>query len=108
MLRLCSKSSRPYQGRPVRYAVRILTASDTATYRVIGQESAEVILGAAGETSRTRVRRTHLIEGLNTEQGRKGASMRSHDMKNPCTWGTSLNRPTQIVNIHYSRQGGTR
>ena len=69
MLRLCSKSSRPYPGRPVRHAVRILTAPDAATYRVIGQESAEVILGA-GETSRTRVRRTHPAEGLNTEQGR--------------------------------------
>ena len=67
MLRLCSKSSRSYPGRPVRHAVRILTASDTATYRVIEQESAEVMLGA-GETSRTRVRRTHPDEGLNTEQ----------------------------------------
>jgi hypothetical protein len=70
MLRLCSKSSRSYPGRPVRHAVRILTAPDAATYRVIGQGSAEVILGA-GETSRTRVvRRTHPAEGLNTEQGR--------------------------------------
>ena len=69
MLRLCNKSSRSYPGRLVRHAVRILTASDTATYRVIGQESAEVILGA-GETSRTRVRGTHPAEGLNTEQGR--------------------------------------
>ena len=43
MLRLCSKSSRSYPGRPVRHAVRILTASDAATYRVIGQESAGVI-----------------------------------------------------------------
>jgi len=69
MLRLCSKSSRSYPGRPVRHAVRILTAPNAATYRVIGQESAEVMLGA-GETSRTRVRRTHPAEGLNTEQGR--------------------------------------
>jgi hypothetical protein len=69
MLRLCSKSSRSYPGRPVRHAVRILTASDAATYRVIGQESAEVIVGV-GETSRTRVRRTHPAEGLNIEQGR--------------------------------------
>ena len=44
MLRLCSKSSRSYPGRLGRHAVRMLTASDTATYRVIGQESAEVIL----------------------------------------------------------------
>ena len=59
MLRLCSKSSRSYPGRPVRHAVRILTAPDAATYRVIGQESAEIILGA-GETSRTKVRRKKL------------------------------------------------
>ena len=69
MLRLCSESSRSYPGRPVRHAVRILTAPDAATYRVIGQESAEVMLGA-GETSRTKVRRTHPAEGLNAEQGR--------------------------------------
>ncbi len=69
MLRLCSESSRSYPGRPVRHAVRILTAPDAATYRVIGQESAEVMLGA-GETSRTKVRRTHPAEGLNTEHGR--------------------------------------
>ena len=70
MLRLCGKNSRSYPGRPVRHAVRIPTASDAATYRVIRQESAEVILGA-GETSRTRVRRTHPAEGLNTEQGQE-------------------------------------
>jgi len=38
MLRLCSKSSRFYPGRPVRHAVRILTALDAATYQVIEQE----------------------------------------------------------------------
>ena len=70
MLRLCSKSLRSYPGRPVRHAVRILTASDAATYRVIGQESAEIILGA-GETSRTRVRRSHPAEGLNIHYSRQ-------------------------------------
>jgi len=45
MPRLCCKSSRSYPVRPVRHAVRILTASDATTYRVIGQESAEVVLG---------------------------------------------------------------
>jgi hypothetical protein len=69
MLRLCSESSRSYSGRFARHAVRILTAPDAAMYWVTGQESAEVILGA-GETSHTRVRRTHPAEGLNTEQRR--------------------------------------
>jgi len=70
MLRLCGKSSCFYSGRPVRHAVRILTAPDAATYRVIGQESAEIILGA-GETSRTRVRRSHPAEGLNIHYSRQ-------------------------------------
>lgn len=44
MPRLCSKSSRPYPGRPVRRAV-FQTAPVAATQPVIGQESAEVIVG---------------------------------------------------------------
>jgi len=62
MLQLCCKSSRSYQGRPVRHAVRILTAPDAATYRVIGQESAVIILGT-GETSRT------IVQGLTPPKG---------------------------------------
>jgi hypothetical protein len=46
MLRLCSESSRSYPGRPVRRAVAVLAAPCMATCRVIGQESAEAIVGA--------------------------------------------------------------
>ena len=98
MLRLCSKSTRFYPGRPVRHAVRILTASDTATYQVIGKESAGVMLGA-GETSRTRVRRTPPAEGLNTEQGRNLNDFSWHEESDRRSehGGTSLNRPTQFT-----------
>ena len=68
MLRLCSESSRPYPGRPVRQAA-FKAAPCVATCRVIGQESAEVIVGA-GETSSAKAGRTHPTEGPNTEQGR--------------------------------------
>ena len=51
MLRLCSKSLRSYPGRPVRHAVRILTAPDAATYRVIGQPPSPCGLWRAKEVS---------------------------------------------------------
>ena len=82
MLRLCSKSSRSYQGRPVRHAVRILTASDAAMYRVNGQESAAVILGA-GETSRTKVRRSHPAEGLNIHYSHQAVPDTTSFVKRP-------------------------
>jgi hypothetical protein len=46
MPRLCSERLRPYPGRPVRHAVAVLAAPCMATCRVIGQESAEAIVGA--------------------------------------------------------------
>jgi hypothetical protein len=45
MPRLCSDRLRSYPGRPVRRAVAVLTAPSMATCRVIGQESAEAIVG---------------------------------------------------------------
>ena len=46
MLRLHSERSRSYPGRPVRQAVVASAAPCVATCRVIGQESAEAIVGA--------------------------------------------------------------
>ena len=44
MLRLCSESSRSYPGRSVRHAANTAALS-AVTQAVIGQESAEVIVG---------------------------------------------------------------
>jgi hypothetical protein len=49
---LCSESSRSYPGRSVRHAVRILTAPDAATYRVIGQPPSPCGLWRAKEVSK--------------------------------------------------------
>jgi len=46
MPRLLSERSRSYPGRPARRAVAVSAAPCMATCRVIGQESAEVIVGA--------------------------------------------------------------
>ena len=51
MLRLHSHSSRPYPGRPARQGVVHATAPCVATYRVIGQESAEAIVGMGNHHS---------------------------------------------------------
>jgi hypothetical protein len=80
MPRLCGESSRSYPGRPVRLAVAVLTAPCMATYRVIGQESAEAILGVdtvndgmtvGNEPRPAHVRRTsrrsHPTEGPNAK-----------------------------------------
>jgi len=74
MLRLCSKSSRSYPVRPVRHAVKILTAPDTATYRVIRQESAEAIVGEGNHHSWwrggwKRARRIEKMGGLIPPKG---------------------------------------
>jgi hypothetical protein len=45
MLRSCSERLRSYPGRPVRQAVAVTKAPCVATYKVIGQESAEAIVG---------------------------------------------------------------
>jgi len=45
MPRLHSDRSRPYPGRPARQAVAVTAAPCVATCRVIGQESAEAIVG---------------------------------------------------------------
>jgi len=45
MLRSCSERLRSYPGRPARQAVAVKAASCVATCRVIGQESAEAIVG---------------------------------------------------------------
>jgi hypothetical protein len=45
MARLHKGSSRSYPGRPARQAVVVMAALCVATYRVIGQESAEAIVG---------------------------------------------------------------
>ncbi len=45
MARLHKGSSRSYPGRPARHAVAVSTAPCVATCKVIGQESAEAIVG---------------------------------------------------------------
>ncbi len=45
MLRSCSERLRSYPGRPVQRAVKVTTAPCVATCSVIGQESAEAVLG---------------------------------------------------------------
>jgi len=46
MLRLCSKSSRSYPGRPARFAALWGAAPVMAICREIGQESADALVGA--------------------------------------------------------------
>jgi len=98
MPRLCSDSSRPYPGRSARAAVAVAmgvglrpivkamelppnpkaadTAQCPATGIVIGQKSAEAIVAQCpGYNARGMVRRR--------TQSREGASMSSHDTRNP-------------------------
>ncbi len=54
MLRLHSHSSRPYPGRPARFAPPLGVAPVMATCRGTGQESAEAIVGARKQARRKR------------------------------------------------------
>jgi len=79
MLRLCSHSSRSYPGRPVPHAIFFLMARLLVTAAVMGQESAEAIVGAGRCHQRSgnwkqagaEPRKPYPAEGPNEEEGNR-------------------------------------
>jgi hypothetical protein len=71
MLRLHSQSSRPYPGRPARFAPPLGVAPVMATCRGTGQESAEAIVGARKQARRKEESRERLTPPKGRTQRRE-------------------------------------